>query len=536
MLFNPYSHRYPSRRNLVFAKKGVVATGQPLAAEAGLEIIKKGGNAIDAAVAAAACLTVVEPTSNGIGGDAFCIAYVKGKLYGLNSSGPAPKNISSEKLTNEGYKDIPSLGWIPITIPGAPAAWAKLVKRFGKLPLPDVLAPAIRYAKEGYPISPELSDNWARQLNKYLMAAKEEKIFKHWFDVFAPKGRAPLPGEVWGCKEVADTLREIADTEAASFYKGRLAEKILEFSKSTGGYFEAEDFESFEPEWVDPLNINYKGFDVWELPPNGQGLVALVALNILKGFDLTDKEDPRSYHLQIEATKQAFADGLSLLGDPRHIEIPLLKLLSEDYARQRRSEIGETAKIYASGIAPHSNTVYLATADEEGNMVSYIQSNYMGFGSGLVVPGTGIALHNRGHCFVLDTKHPNCIAPGKRPYHTIIPGFLTKEGSPVGPFGIMGGYMQPQAHVQVLANLLDFHLNPQEALDAPRWQWIKDNMVSIEYGMPENVAAALSRMGHDVKIELEHHPFGRGQIIWKTEHGTYCCATEPRTDGHIAVW
>ncbi len=535
MTFNPYSHRYPSRRNLVFAKKGVVATGQPLAAEAGLEILKKGGNAVDAAVATAACLTVVEPASNGIGGDAFCMVCVDGRLYGLNSSGPAPQNISIEALKDKGYKEIPPVGWPPVTVPGIPAAWASLIRRFGKLPLSEVLKPAIRYASEGYPISPELAENWGRRFEWYKRVAKDE-IFKHWFDTFAPKGRAPIPGELWKCEAMADTLREIGQTQAESFYRGTLAEKIVNFSRQTGGFFELSDLEAFKPEWVEPLHINYRGMEVWELPPNGQGLVALVALNILKNFEMTDKEDPRSYHLQIEAIKLAFADGLSLIGDPKYFKTPIEEMLSENYSRKRSSEIGERAKVYNPGVVPGSNTVYLATADEEGNMVSYIQSNYMGFGSGLVVPGTGIALHNRGHCFVMDPRHPNALAPGKRPYHTIIPGFLTRDGSPVGPFGIMGGYMQPQAHVQVLSNLLDFHLNPQEALDAPRWQWIKDNVVSVEYGTPENIAAALSRMGHDVKVELEHHPFGRGQIIWKTEHGSYCCATEPRTDGHIAVW
>ncbi len=535
MWFDPYSHKYPSRRNLVFAKKGAVATGQPLAAEAGLEILKKGGNAVDAAVATAACLTVVEPASNGIGGDAFCIVCIDNKLYGLNSSGPASKNISIEKLKSEGYDEIPPIGWPAVTVPGVPAAWATLVKRFGKLPLNEVLKPAIQYAREGYPLSPELTKNWKRRFEWYQEVAKDD-VFQHWFETFAPLGRAPLPGEIWRCEAMANTLQEIGDTWADSFYKGLLAEKIVRFSRQTGGYFDLSDFESFEPEWVEPLHINYRGIDVWELPPNGQGLVALIALNILKGYEMIYKEDPRSYHLQIEAIKLAFADGLSLIGDPSYSHIPIAKLLSEDYGQKRRTEISEKAKIYDPGIVPESNTVYLATVDEEGNMVSYIQSNYMGFGSGLVVPDTGIALHNRGHCFVLDPKHPNALAPRKRPYHTIIPGFLTKNGSPIGPFGIMGGYMQPQAHVQVLANLLDFHLNPQEALDAPRWQWIKDNVVSIEYGTPENIPAALSRIGHDVKVELEHHSFGRGQIIWKTEHGTYCCATEPRTDGHIAVW
>ncbi len=473
MDYEPLNYPYPSRRMVVYAKNGMVATSQPLASQAGLEILKKGGNAIDAAVATAACLAVVEPTSNGIGADAFSIIYSGGKLYGLNSSGPAPKRVSIKALKKKGYDQMPKFGWAPVTVPGAPAAWAKLSQRFGKLPFDQVLKPAIRYAQGGYPLSPTLGKYWRRAFQVYRKLEGEE--FESWFDTFAPQGRPPKIGEVWVSPDHAQTLTSIAQTGAESFYRGKLAERIDSFSRNFGGYLTKKDLADFEPEWVEPIKVDYGGYQVWELPPNGQGLIALMALNILKDFEFASKDRVDTYHKQIEAVKLAFADGKKHITDPDWMSINPEDLLAEDYIKGRRELIGDKAITPKAGKPAGGGTVYLAAADGRGNMVSYIQSNYMGFGSGLVVPGTGIALQNRGHIFSLDSSDANCLEPGKRTYHTIIPGFLTKNNQPVGPFGVMGGYMQPQGHVQVIMNALDFGLNPQAALDAPRWRWVEDD-------------------------------------------------------------
>jgi len=533
--FDPLTYRYPSRRSVVFSDRGMVATGQILAAQAGLEILKKGGNAADAAVATAACLTVTEPTSCGIGGDAFCIACMDGKLYGLNASGHAPRSLSIERLRKEGFGEIPKSGWVPVTVPGVPAAWREIVKRFGKLPLKDVLRPAIEYARNGYPVSPAVSMAWKEAFRRYERELSGE-IKRSWFETFAPQLRPPRAGERVNLPGHAETLELIGESWGEAFYRGEIAQKIADFARKTGGYIDEEDLASFTPEWVEPVKVNYRGYDVWELPPNGQGIVALMALNILKGFSFTEKENPTTYHLQIEAIKAAFADGLAYIADPSRESVPTEALLSEGRADERRALIGEEAKVWHPGPIGGSDTVYLAAADGNGNMVSYIQSNYMGFGSGVVVPKTGVALQNRGACFSLSPDHPNALKPGKRPYHTIIPGFLSKGGKPIGPFGIMGAFMQPQAHVQVLMNMLDFGLNPQEALDAPRWMWVKEKEVLLEYGFKEHIAEDLIRRGHEAAVSLNHAPFGRGQVIWRMENGSYCGGTEPRTDGAIAAW
>lgn len=535
MKFNSSVYSYPSRRNVVYAKKGMVATGQPMAAQAGLEILRAGGNAIDAAIATAACLTVVEPTSNGIGGDNFALVWTKGKLYGLNSSGKAPKSISIEKLKEKGITEIPKYGWVPVTVPGAPAGWAALSKRFGKLPLAGVLAPAIRYASEGYALTPNVSKLWDKAYKNFKAGLKGGE-FADWFDTFAPNGRPPKLGETWRSSDHAKTLGLIAETNAEAFYKGELADKIDEFSRKYNGYLRKEDLEEFEPEWVEPICINYRGYNVWEIPPNGHGIVALMALNILKGYEFKDRDNADTLHKQIEAMKLAFVDGQKYVADPRMMSVTAEQLLSEKYADGRRALIGEEAIMPVPGEPTSGGTVYLATADEEGNMVSMIQSNYMGFGSGLVVPGTGIALHNRGHNFTLDPGHDNALAPGKKPYHTIIPAFLTKGNKAVGPFGVMGGFMQPQGHVQVIMNTIDFNMNPQDALDAYRWQWVGGKKIEIEPGFPNHLALQLAAKGHDIVPQLDTHLMGRGQIIWRDENGTLCGGTEPRTDGTIAAW
>lgn len=535
MQFDSIHHPYPSRRNTVYARNGMVATSQPLAAQAGLTMLRKGGNAIDAAIATAAALTVLEPTGNGIGGDAFALVWTKGKLHGLNASGPAPQAISIEALARKGVTEIPKYGFIPVTVPGTPAAWAELSAKFGRLPLTEVLAPAIEYAEQGYPVQPTLGTFWSRAFDNFSAALKGEE-FRHWFETFAPEGRAPQIGEMWRSQAHADTLRQIAETKAEAFYRGGLAEQIDAYARKHGGYLRIEDLAAFKPEWVDPISVNYRGYDVWEIPPNGHGIIALMALNILKGFDFSEREAVQSYHRAIEAIKLAFADGKRYIADPRYMSVGVKDLLSEAYAEERRRLIGKVALTPEPGQPPKGGTVYLSTADSEGNMVSYIQSNYMGFGSGLVVPGTGIALQNRGYNFTLDPNHDNCLAPGKRSYNTIIPGFLTKDGQAVGPFGVMGGFMQPQGHVQMVMNTVDFGLNPQAALDAPRWQWSNGKTVEVEHAVPEHVVASLARMGHDVRWAVGSGGFGRGQIIWRMQNGVLAGGTEPRTDGQVAAW
>jgi gamma-glutamyltranspeptidase/glutathione hydrolase len=535
MKYDPLVYSYPSRRTVIYGKKGMVAASQPLAAQAGLEILKKGGNAIDAAIAAAACLTVVEPTSNGIGGDLFALVWSDGKLHGLNSSGPAPGSISAARLREAGMNEIPKFGWVPVTVPGIPAGWAQLSERFGKLPFREVLEPAVEYAREGHAVSPTTSRYWQGAYRAYKAQLKGEE-FKHWFETFAPEGRGPKPGEVWKSEDHARTLESIGESKAESFYRGDLADRIDQFSRQYDGFLRKEDLAAYQPEWVNPVSINYRGYDVWEIPPNGHGIVALMALNIAKGFEFTEKDNVETFHRQIEALKLAFADGKRYISDPAFMDAAVEQLLSENYAAERRKLISGQAILPEPGKPSPGGTVYLAAADGEGNMVSLIQSNYMGFGSGLVVPGTGIALHNRGYNFVLDENHCNCIAGGKRPYHTIIPGFLTKDGEAVGPFGVMGGFMQPQGHMQVIMNTIDFHLNPQQALDAPRWQWMEGRRVEVEPGFPVHIAEQLKARGHQISMQLEAGGFGRGQIIWRTEEGTLCGGTEPRTDGMIAVW
>lgn len=529
--FNPYAIARESH----YAKKGMVATTQPLAAEAGLEILKKGGNAIDAAIATAACLTVVEPTSNGIGGDAFALVWTKGKLHGLNGSGCSPGGISVEALQEKGYQSIPKFGWLPVTVPGVPKAWVELSSRFGKLSLKETLKPAIDCARDGFPVSPTVARFWEKAYQMYKQEAEYD--FTAWFETFAPDGRAPKAGEIWKSADHAATLEEIADTDAKSFYEGNLADKIAAASKEAGGFLTKEDLENCEAEWVEPIKVNYRGYDVWEIPPNGQGIIALEALNILKGFEFTAKESVDTYHKQMEAIKLAFEDGKGHITEESRMRYTTKQLLSERYAEERRALIGEEAILPEAGEPSAGGTVYLATADEEGNMVSFIQSNYMGFGSGMVIPGTGIAMQNRGFGFSMDHAHVNVLEGAKKTYHTIIPGFVTKDEEAIGPFGVMGGFMQPQGHVQVIMNTIDFHLHPQAALDAPRWQWMKEKKIEVENRFPYPIAQELRQKGHDIQMQLEPNSFGRGQIIWRDpKTGVLAGGTESRADGHIAIW
>ncbi|TJY42875.1 gamma-glutamyltransferase family protein [Cohnella pontilimi] len=529
-LFNPY----PSQRMTTYGRKGMVATAQPLAAQAGLEILRRGGNAIDAAIAAAACLTVVEPNSNSLGGDSFALVWSEGKLHGLNASGAAPAAITPDKVKALGHDWIPTYGVLPVTVPGTPGAWAALSERFGRLPLTEVLQPAIDYAENGFPVSPTIARYWQDGFENIRRQGSE--LFRPWLDTFAPNGRAPHAGEMWNSKDHARTLRSIAETKAESFYRGELAEKIDAHFWANGGFLRKEDLAAFHPEWVDPIHVSYRGYEVWEIPPNGQGLIALLALNILNGFEFPSKDLVDTYHKQIEAVKLAFADGLKYITDPAKMNVTVDELLSPAYAAARRSLIGERALLPMAGEPPRGGTFYLAAADGDGNMVSFIQSHAGDFGAGVVIPGTGICMQNRGTGFSLDPEHANVLEPGKKTFHTIIPGFLTRGGVPVGPFGVMCGSIQPQAHVQVVMNTVDFGLNPQAALDAPRWRWVKDQIIEVEPQFPDHLAQALARKGHVVQRALDWTMFGRGQIIWRDRSGVLAGGTEPRADGAVAAW
>ncbi len=538
--FDPLAQRYPSQRFPLYARGGMVNCSSPQAAAAGLEMLRRGGNAVDAAVAAAAALTVVEPTANGIGSDAFALVWSKKeqKLFGLNASGPAPRLLSIDRIRADSRAvegKMPVRGWTPVTVSGAPGAWAALNGRFGQLTLSEDLAPAVRYAEAGYPCGPNLAAMWKISFDLFSRTLTEP-AFQPWFRTFAPKGRAPMAGEMVYLPDHAATLRRIGETDAEAFYRGDIARKIDEQSRRDGGYVRYEDYAAFRPQWVEPISVNYRGFDVCEIPPNGQGIVALMALNILKEFTFPDRDDVLTAHRQLEAVKMAFADAFRYVTDPDRMEIDCRDLLSPAYGAMRAKEMGERAQVWTHRRPPKSGTVYLCCADGEGNMVSYIQSNYMGFGSGIVVEGTGIALQNRGADFSLDPADLNRLEPGKRTYHTIIPGFLLKDGRPVGPFGVMGGYMQPQGHVQVVMNCIDFGLDPQQALDAPRWQWLRDGTVTVERRFSPDLANALRRLGHDVRVDPNTPSFGRGQMIVRLPSGVLVGGTESRTDSNIACF
>ena len=538
--FDPLAQRYPSQRFPLYARGGMVNCSTPQAAAAGLEALRQGGNAMDAAVAAAAALTVVEPTANGLGSDAFALIWSEKehRLFGLNASGPAPMLADADKVLAQ-HRDaegkMPRHGWTPVTVPGAVGAWAAITKLFGRRSLAENLAPAERYAREGWPCAANLAQAWQNAYRIYKERLTEP-CFAPWFRTFAPEGRAPEAGELVRLPDHADSLREIGATEGESFYRGALARKIDAESRKFGGYLRYEDLAAYAPQWVEPIRVNYRGFEVCEIPPNGQGITALMALNILKEFDFPERDCALTAHRQIEALKLAFADAFRYVTDPRCMELDYHRLLAPEYGAERARELGDFARDYGPGLPPKSGTVYLCCGDGEGNLVSYIQSNYMGFGSGIVVEGTGIALQNRGADFSLDPRAANVLRPGKRSYHTIIPGFLMKDGLPVGPFGVMGGYMQPQGHVQVVMNHIDFAMDPQQALDAPRFQWMRDGSVTVESRFDPELARALRRMGHRVRVDLDTGSFGRGQMILRLPNGVLVGGTESRTDSNIALF
>lgn len=548
--FDAQAYDYPSKRKVVYGRKGMVCTSQPLAAQAGLDVLKRGGNAIDAAIATAVCMTVLEPTSNGLGSDLFAIVWdKKGGIHGLNASGPSPMLIDANKVRMLGHTKMPKNGFVPVNVPGAPGGWAALYDKLGRLPFADLFAPAIDYASGGYPLMPTTAQLWQEDYDRFHACAGggapeggvqsrggASAEFQPWFNTFAPNGRAPRAGELVRLPDHARTLRQMADSKCEAFYRGALAEQVDAFSRQCGGFLRKEDLAAYHPEWVQPIRTDYRGYDVWEIPPNGHGIVALMALNILSGFEFHARDTADTFHKQIEAMKLAFVDGQRYVADPRYMKVTTGQLLSMDYAASRRALIGAQAIEPVHGDPASGGTVYLCTADGEGNMVSLIQSNYMGFGSGVVVPGTGIALNNRGNNFSLDEAMENCVAPCKKAYHTIIPGFLSKDGEAVGPFGVMGGFMQPQGHVQVVMNLVDFHMNPQQALDAPRWQWVGGRDIQVERAFPYGATEALAARGHNIRVMPSDLAFGRGQVILRDEHGVLVGATEPRADGMVAAW
>ncbi len=527
------TYSYPGKRTALYAKKGMVATSQPLAAQAGLDTLKAGGNAVDAAIATAAALTVVEPTSNGIGGDAFALVYLDGKVHGLNGSGRSPKAMTHESLSSRGVDAIPPYGVLPITVPGAPSAWVALSERFGKLPLLKALEPAIHYAEEGYPVSPVVAQFWHMAFNAYKVRFKGDE-FAAWFDTFAPGGQAPEVGDVVKFPGHASTLKAIGETNGEAFYRGEVADKIDRTMRIHNGLLSRDDLAAHTAEWVDPLCVRYRGHDVYELPPNTQGIIALEGLGILE--QLHDRGTV-GMHEQIEALKRASVDAFNHVADTTSMNKAPSSFLTPSCLEKLADQIGTHATDITDFTPPRGGTVYLSTADADGNMVSFIQSNYMGFGSGVVVPGTGIALQNRAHNFNAKPGHPNAYGPSKRTFHTIIPGMYVKPGEAVCAFGVMGGFMQPQGHMQVLSRLIDDGDNPQSALDGPRWFWESGKRLYIEKAMPEHLIKDLKKRGHDVVIDDGVARYGRGQIIIQNlKARAYVGGTEKRADGHIAVW
>ena len=565
-------------RSEVLARHGMVCTSVPAATQVGLDILKRGGSAVDAAIAANATLGLMEPVSNGIGGDLFAIVYraKENKLYGINGSGRSPLGLSYEQMKVEldklHRKTIPPRGMLPISVPGTVDAWSELHKKFGKLKLSDDLAPAAKYADEGFPVTELIAFYWhfGPELYKDLPGAFLETY------TLDGKGRTPAKGDIFKNPALAKTLRVIGEKGRDAFYKGEIADKIDNFMQENGGFLRKADFEQHTSTWIDPVSTNYRGYDVFELPPNGQGIATLQILNILEGFDLRSmgRNSAETLHVMIEAKKIAWADRAKFYADSEFVKIPLAGLLSKDYATERRKLIdpNRAAKAVEAGAPPANaqlsqptrlslpdpaatpkrspvddgDTIYMCTADDEGNMVSLIQSNYRGMGSGIVVPGLGFMFQDRGELFSMEPDHANVYAPGKRPFHTIIPGFVMKDGKPWEAFGVMGGGMQPQGHVQVLTNEIDFGLNVQEAGDASRWQHEGDNeptgekmtsggYVEVESGIPYEIVRELEKRGHDVRFDVGG--YGGYQAIKVEMHDgqrVYVGASESRKDGQAA--
>ena len=554
---------YASRRSPVFARN-LVATSHPLAAQAGLRMLQAGGNAVDAIVATAAVLAIVEPCSNGLGSDAFCILWDGERLHGLNASGHAPAAWTPDYFRGRygaAARTPPKRGWDSVTVPGAVAGWAALHDRFGRLPFADLLAPAIQIAERGSGVPVIIQQKW------HSAAALAELTAQPGFaETFLPRGRAPQVGERFVLSGAARTLRLIARTRGEAFYRGEVAAAAEAHARAHGGAMTAADFAAYRPEWVEPIERDYRGHRLHEIPPNGQGIAALIALGMLEKFDLASLpvDGVASQHLQIEAMKLAFADVYRFVAEPRSMRLTPAQMLDDAYlARRARLIDPRRAQDFGPGHGPQGGTVYLSAADEGGMMVSFIQSNYMGFGSGIVVPGYGLSLQNRGHGFTLDAASDNLVGPGKRPFHTIIPGFLTKPGPqapraaslppegavsaggeaarptrlPVMSFGVMGGDMQPQGHVQTLVRMLDYRQQPQAACDAPRWRW-QAGLLNAEHGFDAATAQGLRDLGHRVEpFSDSYQDYGAGQFIWRLGDPAvegYAAASDPRRDGQAA--
>jgi len=530
-------------RSPVLATSAMAATSQPLATQVALDVMKNGGNAIDAAIAANALLGLVEPTGNGLGGDLFAIVWdaKTKKIYGLNASGRSPKSLSLEWFAQNGHQSIPSHGPLPVTVPGAVDGWFMLHDRFGKKPMNELLKPTIDYAKEGFPVSQLIAYYWNRSI----------PLLERWpgfSEQFTIEGRAPAEGEIWKNPGLAKTLQSIADGGRDAFYKGDIAKTIANYMEKNGGFLSYEDLSSHTGNWVDPVSTNYRGYDVWELPPNGQGIAALQILNIMELFDISsmDHDSAEYVHLFTEVKKLVFEDRAKYYADPEFNKIPVTTLISKDYAQKRSDllNLDRAANTYPSGkLLEEGDTIYLTTADKDGNMVSLIQSNYRGMGSGMTPDGLGFVLQDRGEMFSLEEGHFNQFEGGKRPFHTIIPAFVTKGGLPWMSFGLMGGAMQPQGHAQIVINMIDFEMDIQAAGDAPRIHhtgsseptgevMINGGILNLETGYSYETIRQLMRMGH--QIQYANGPYGGYQAIHRAPNGVYWGATETRKDGHAA--
>ena len=524
---------FNSRRSSVLSKRGMVATSQPLAAVAGLKMLMKGGNAIDGAVAAAAALAVVEPMSTGVGGDAFSLVWMakEKKVHALNASGRAPQGASVEELVHKGFAEIPPTSPYSVSIPGTVDGWIDILERYGTMPISEVLEPAIHYAESGFPVSELIAHQWADGMEKLSQFPSGREL--------SINGEAPRNGQTVILSGLGKVLRDIAEGGRDAFYRGQIAEKIADFVQQLGGWITVEDLAQHHSKWEEPISTDYRGLTCWECPPNGQGLAALIALNIAEGFDFSglSHDSSERYHFLIETMHLAFADALAYIADPDSVFVPTEQLISKSYAAERRSLISEKAslvQINPGSVTNDGDTVYISVVDGEGNACSFINSLYQGFGSGLVVPGTGIALQNRAALFSLIPDHPNVLAPGKRPFHTIIPAMATRDGELFLSYGVMGGFQQAQGHLQVINNIVDYGMAPQQSLDARRFSVIVGQGVALEDDMHSATVEGLRKLGHNISLGSgpERMMFGGAQLIQRdSESGTLWGASEPRKDG-----
>ena len=530
-------------RSEVIAKNGAAATSHPLATQVAIEVLKKGGTAIDAAIAANATLGLMEPTGCGVGGDLFAVVWSAKdqKVYGLNASGRSPKDLTLKYFQDNGMKKIPAFGALPVTVPGAVDGWFELHKKFGKMPMNEILDPAIKYAEEGFPLTELIAYYWGLSSNRF-------KSYPNFKETYMIDGKAPEEGDIFKNPALANTYRMLAKDGRDAFYKGEIAKTIASFIKSQGGFLSEEDLANHKSEWVEPVSTNYRGYDVWELPPNGQGIAALQILNILEGYDLAKYGFGSTEHIHYftEAKKLAFEDRAKYYADPAFNNIPVDQLISKEYAEERRKLISDTRRnVYEAGKISKGETIYLTVADQYGNMISLIQSNYRGMGSGMVPPNLGFMLQDRGELFNLEEGHFNTYEPGKRPFHTIIPAFVSKDGKPFMSFGVMGGDFQPMGHAQIIINMIDFGMDVQEAGDAPRISHdgstsptgeakdARGGTITLESGFPYEVIRALMRKGH--KVGYANGIYGGYQaIMYDAEKGVYRAASESRKDGQAA--